>query len=77
MALHGGLRLLLALEHARGAAELERLQSGHLEHRAVRAQIALEHDEPAVGGDRPCRRLDDLAVDRGRIGQFLAPASGR
>src|SRR2546426_3553840 len=62
--LHGGERVLLAIEHARGAAMRVTLLAGDLRHAAVGRQVAAQDHHPALGLDRLAQRAHDLLAGR-------------
>ena len=61
--------ILLAVEHPRASRELQALQAGHLDQRAVGCEVALEHHQAAGGKDRFLSH--DLSVRARMIGEFL------
>ncbi len=65
---HGGA-VFLAVEHARPAAELQVLESGDLDERAIGREVALEHHQSAGVHDR--RLAHHLAVRARVVGQFV------
>ena len=53
-------RRLLAVEHPRAPGEPQAFLAGDLGHRAFRRQVAVQHDQVALGLDRVGQRPDDL-----------------
>ena len=58
--------ILLAVEHPRGAVELQTLQTGDLHDRAFRCQAALEPDDAPRRRQRPGHPVEDILV----LGEF-------
>ena len=68
---HGRQRLFFRLEHPRRAAMHQRGQSGRLEQRPIRAQVAGEHGHAAVCGAGVGDGAHDLTIGRRSVLELL------
>ena len=74
----GGHRVLLALEHARGALVVDALVAGELHDAAVGREVAAQDREAAGGLDRVVDRADDvLALGLLRLARRARRSCGR
>ena len=69
--LHGVLRFFFRVENPRRALVHQRLEACGLEQSAIRAQITLEHGQPAVWRDRVAGLAHHFTIGFSRMGKFL------